>query len=67
MLTANLWIQVGLVKGALGIVVSIGYQEGGPPALSLVAMVKFDKYHWSMQYCLTIQYQLLPSAKLGHH
>ena len=44
MLTANLWIEVGLVNGALETVVSICYQEGGPPALSLAVMVKFDNY-----------------------
>lgn len=44
MLIPNLWIEIGLVNGALGTVVSICYQEGSPPALPLAVMVKFDNY-----------------------
>jgi len=44
MLTTNLWVEVGLVNGALGSVVCICYKEGGPPALPIAVMVKFDKY-----------------------
>ena len=44
MLTANLWIDVGLVNGAVGTVISICYERGGPPDLPLSVMIKFDKY-----------------------
>ena len=30
-LTANFWVDVGLVNGAIGTVVDICYQSGGPP------------------------------------
>lgn len=50
MLIANLWIEVGLVNGALGMVVSICYKEGGPPALPLTVMVKFDNYTGPYSY-----------------
>ena len=41
MLTANLWVDVGLVNGA---VVDICYQSGGPPELPVAVMVKLDCY-----------------------
>ena len=44
MLIANLWVEVGLVNGALGTVVSICYQHGGPPNLPIAVMVRFDHY-----------------------
>ena len=44
MLIANLWVEAGLVNGALGTVVSICYQSGGPPDLPLAVMVRFDNY-----------------------
>ena len=44
MLIANLWVEVGLVNGALGTVVSICYQDGGPPNLPVAVMVRFDHY-----------------------
>ena len=44
MLIANLWVEVGLVNGALGTVVSICYQDGGPPNLPEAVMVRFDHY-----------------------
>jgi len=44
MLTINLWVEVGLVNGALGSVVCVCNKEGGSPALPLAVMVKFDKY-----------------------
>ena len=31
MLPANLWVDMGLVKGAMGTVQAICYQEGGAP------------------------------------
>lgn len=42
--TTNLWVEAGLVNGAIGNVVSIYYQSGGPPDLPLAVMVKFDNY-----------------------
>jgi ATP-dependent DNA helicase PIF1 len=45
MLTCNLWIQVGLVNGALGMVTQISYTEGsGPPNLPTYVVVEFDTY-----------------------
>ncbi len=46
MLTANLWVQVGLVNGALGTVVSICYDgaDQSPPSLPVAVTVKFDFY-----------------------
>jgi ATP-dependent exoDNAse (exonuclease V) alpha subunit len=45
MLTCNLWVEQGLVNGAMGIVRAICYEEGvRPPELPLVVFVQFDKY-----------------------
>ena len=44
MLTSNIWIEVGLVNGAMGTIHSICYQNGGPPDLPLAVMIKFDSY-----------------------
>ena len=45
MLTANLWVDMGLVNGAMGTVVAICYSNGGiPPHLPVAVMVSFDSY-----------------------
>ena len=44
MLISNLWIEAGLVNGAMGTVEAICYQSGGPPALPTAVMVRFDAY-----------------------
>lgn len=44
MLIDNLWIEVGLVNGAVGTVISICYEHGRPPDLRLSVLIKFDKY-----------------------
>ena len=46
MLTANLWVQAGLVNGAVGTVVAICYNEsdGSPPSLPQAVTVQFDSY-----------------------
>ena len=44
MLTNSLWVDVGLVNGAMGTIQAICYQTGGPPALPIAVMVRFDKY-----------------------
>ncbi len=45
MLTANLWVDVGLVNGAMGTVVAICYKSGQcPPHLPVAVMVRFDSY-----------------------
>ena len=44
MLTSNLWVEVGLVNGAMGTIEAICYRNGGPPNLPLDVMVKFDHY-----------------------
>ena len=41
MLTSNLWVDVGLVKGT---VQAICYRTGGPPDLPIAVMVCFDSY-----------------------
>lgn len=44
MLISNLWIDVGLVNGAIGTVAAICYCSGGPPDLPVAIMVHFDNY-----------------------
>ena len=44
MLTSNLWVDVGLVNGAMGTVQDICYRTGGPPDLPIAVMVHFDSY-----------------------
>lgn len=44
-LCANLWVDVGLVNGALGTVMAICYDSGQcPPDLPVAVMVRFDSY-----------------------
>ncbi|XP_059073340.1 uncharacterized protein LOC131874117 [Cryptomeria japonica] len=45
MLTSNLWIEAGLVNGALGYIQKIVYKPGSmPPEPPTYVMVKFDNY-----------------------
>ena len=45
MLTANLWVDKGLVNGSMGTVVAICYRNGeSPPNLPIAVTVKFDSY-----------------------
>ena len=44
MLTTNLWVDVGLVNGAMGTVRAICYRTGGPPDLPIAVIVRFDSY-----------------------
>ena len=45
MLTANLWVDMGLVNGAIGTVAAVCYSNGGaPPHLPVAVMVHFDAY-----------------------
>ena len=45
MLSANLWVEVGLVNGALGTVEAICYEgDERPPNLPIAVTVKFDSY-----------------------
>ena len=46
MLTANLWVQVGLINEAMGSIVSICYdgEDQSPPSLPLAVTVHFDTY-----------------------
>ena len=45
MLSANLWVEVGLVNGALGTVEAICYEgDQQPPDLPIAVTVKFDSY-----------------------
>ena len=43
-LTSNLWVDVGLVNGAMGTIQAICYRSGGPPDLPIAVMVLFDSY-----------------------
>ena len=44
MLISYLWVEVGLVNGAMGTIEAICYRNGGPPDLPIAVMVKFDQY-----------------------
>ena len=44
MLISNLWVEAGLVNGAMGIVKAICYSSGEPPDLPTAVMVSFDLY-----------------------
>ena len=44
MLSSNLWVDVGLVNGAMGTIRAICYHSGGPPDLPIAVMVHFDSY-----------------------
>ena len=44
MLSSNLWVEAGLVNGAMGTVKAICYNSGGPPHLPIAVMVSFDSY-----------------------
>ena len=56
MLISNLWVDVGLVNGAMGTIEAICYRSDGPPDLPLAVMVHFDKYsgphtsRWNSSY-----------------
>ena len=44
MLTSNLWVEMGLVNGAMGTVKAIVYTKTAPPDLPQAVMVYFDHY-----------------------
>ena len=44
MLISNLWVDKGLVNGAMGTIEAICYRSGGPPDLPVAVMVRFDHY-----------------------
>ena len=44
MLSSNLWVEMGLVNGAMGTVQAIFYDSGGPPDLPVAVTVLFDRY-----------------------
>ena len=64
MLIANLWVEVGLVNGALGTAVSICYQDGGPPNLPVAVMVQFDHYTGPTLPDQSLQYSILGQMKV---
>ena len=41
---SNLWVDVGLVNGAMGTVRAIFYSTGGPPDVPIAVIVRFDSY-----------------------
>ena len=55
MLSANLWVNMGLVNGAMGTMQAICYHEGGaPPDLPVAITILFDKYSGSTLYDGTV-------------
>ena len=54
MLTSNLWVDVGLVNGAMGTIQDICYLTGGPPDLPIAVMVHFDSYSGPTLYDGTV-------------
>ena len=49
MLTANLWVDMGLVNGAMGTVVAICYSSSeAPPHHPVAVMEQFDSYEGPM-------------------
>ena len=44
LLNSNLWVDIGLVNGAMGTVQAICYRTGGPPGLPIAVIVQFDCY-----------------------
>uniref|UniRef100_A0A1X7TX81 ATP-dependent DNA helicase n=1 Tax=Amphimedon queenslandica TaxID=400682 RepID=A0A1X7TX81_AMPQE len=54
MLTSNLWLEVGLVNGAMGTVEAICYLKDKPLALPLPVMVWFDRYSGPTMYNGTV-------------
>ena len=45
MLTSNLWVDMGLVNGAMGTVMAVCYRSGeSPPNLPIAVTVRFDSY-----------------------
>jgi ATP-dependent DNA helicase PIF1 len=45
MLTSNLWVDMGLVNGAMGTIVVICYRNGeSPPNLPIAVTIRFDSY-----------------------
>ena len=44
-LTSNLWVDMGLVNGAMGTIIAICYRSGeSPPNLPIAVTVRFDSY-----------------------
>ena len=54
MLRCNLWVEAGLVNGALGTIQNIFFSDGSkPPQLPMYATVSFDDYiglPWDIRY-----------------
>ena len=44
MLTSNIWVEMGLVNGAMGVVEGICYTNGAPPDLPVAVMIRFDMH-----------------------
>ena len=63
MLTSNLWVNVGLVKGAMGTIQANCYRSGGPSDPFIAIMVHFDSYSGLM----IVQSLSHLSAKPGFH
>ena len=62
MLSSNLWVEMGLVNGAMGTIVDICYHEGStPPNLPVAVTVLFDTYSsptWHCTYCTSTSFMV---------
>ena len=65
MLISNLWVDKGLVNGAMGTIEAICYRSGGPPDLPVAVMVHFDHYIGPTLHDGTVP--IPPFARLGQH
>ena len=54
MLTSNLWVEMGLVNGAMGTIEAICYLRDKPPALPVAVMIQFDHYSGPTMYNGTV-------------
>ena len=68
MFTSNLWVDMGLVNGAMGTVMAICYHNGeSPPNLAIAITVKFDSYRGPTLSDMMELFPSLHSAACGRH
>ena len=57
-----MWVEVGLVNGAMGTIEAICYRNGGPPDFPVAVMVRFDRYSGPSLHDGTVPISLLRRA-----